>query len=178
MNNQKHTSKRNPDSYSLWLKPENSVENKFQNKIQSLASEYGGPIFKPHITLVSSFLGKEKVLLKITEIVSKKISPFIIYFDNIGYFNKYFCSLFLTVECTSELSAARRLCSTELHLKENKYFPHLSLIYGDYTLDKKQEMISNLGALPDKFLAQSIYLAHNDENNLRWEVIKGFSLNN
>ena len=22
------------------------------------------------------------------------------------------------------------------------------------------------------------YLAHNDENNLRWEVIKGFSLNN
>ena len=61
---------------------------------------------------------------------------------------------------------------------KNDYIPHLSLVYGDYDTKEKEHMISNIKIIPDRFLVDHIFLAHNDEINLKWEVIRGYQLMN
>ena len=59
--------KRNPNSYSLWFMPCKEQNIILENKIETLANQYGGPKFVPHITLLSSFVDDESILLQKTE---------------------------------------------------------------------------------------------------------------
>ena len=169
-------------SYSIWLMPEpdSTTQAQLKNIIFSLSSSYGGPVFEPHVTMISSFLGNEKELLEKTEIISKKIKPFKIIFGTIGYDNIFFQSLFLKVDINIELIKSRKIASKEFKLDENcnKYMPHLSLAYGNYKLKVKKKMISKLRDIPVGFSVNRIFLAHNDEINLIWRVINSFKLIN
>ena len=108
--------------------PEDNLKDQLENKIQLLASDFDGPIFEPHVTLVSSFLGDEETLIDKTEIISNKIPPFRIFFDGIAYLDEFFRSLFLKVKENPQLVLARGISLAELGLKEKEYLPHLSLI--------------------------------------------------
>ena len=170
--------KRNPVSYSIWLMPEGNVKYDLRNVIYMLSANFGGPLFTPHVTLVGSFLGSEKELLHKTEIISKKIKPFEIYFGDIEYSVEFFRSLFLKIKVNTELIKARDIACKELNWIKNDYIPHLSLVYGDYDTKEKEHMISNIKIIADRFLVDHIFLAHNDEINLKWEVIRGYQLMN
>ena len=170
--------KRNPISYSIWLMPAGNIKDQLKNTIYSLSTDFGGPIFEPHITLVSSFVGNEEDLIQKTEIISKKIKPFKIFFDRIAYLDNFFCSLFLMVKVNIELELARNIACDELNWNDNHYMPHLSLIYGNYSKKEKEKMISTVDNIPDWFLVDYIYFASNDEINLEWKVIQAFDLNN
>ena len=169
---------RNPVSYSIWLMPEGNVKDQLKYAIYSLSTDFGGPIFEPHITLVSSVLGSEKELVQKTEIISKKIKPFEISFGDIEYSDNFFRSLFLKIKVNTKLKTARDIACKELNWNENDYMPHLSLVYGDYNRKEKEQMISTVKFIPDWFLVDHIFLAHNDEINLKWKVIQGYPLIN
>ncbi len=176
MPNEKAVLKRNPVSYSIWLMPEGSVREKLQKIIYSLSSNFRGPKIMPHVTLVSSFLGHEKDLLQKTEMLSKRITRFKIFFGRIDTLQEFFRSIFLEVKFTVELKKTRDIICNRLNWFDNDYFPHLSLAYGDYNKKEKQKMISTINILPDGFSVDHIFLAHNDEINLKWKVIQGFPL--
>ena len=170
--------KRNPISYSIWVMPEGNIKDQLKNTIYSLSTDFGGPVFEPHITLVSSFVGNEKDLMQKTEIMSKKIKPFEIFFDRIAYLDNFFRSLFLTVKVNIGLELARDIACKELNWNDNDYMPHLSLTYGDYSKKEKEKMISTVDNVPDGFLVDSIFFAYNDEINLKWKIIQAFHLIN
>ena len=73
--------KRNPISYSLWFMPNNAQRFILEDMINRLAEEHGGPRFQPHVTLLSSIIGDEEVLLKSTKSLSKSLKSFIITFS-------------------------------------------------------------------------------------------------
>ena len=176
IHNQRVVCKRNPISYSVWLMPEGNVKDQLINVIHLLSTEFGSPNFDPHVTLVSSLLGNEKELLQKTEIISKKIKPFEIFFEGIAFLNEFFRSLFLKVNSNSKLQKARNISCYNLNWYDHDYIPHLSLAYGDYNKKEKQKMISSIKLLPDGFSVDHIFLAHNDEVNLKWKVIQSFPL--
>ena len=167
---------RNPLSYSIWLMPKGIIKDQLKNMIYSLSSNYGGPIFEPHVTLVSGFLGSEKELLQKTKMISKEIRPFKIFFGGIANIDEFFRSHFLKVKVCPELQLVRDFTCRKLNYNNYDYSPHLSLAYGDYSKKEKQIMNSAIKLLPDGFLVEHIFLAHNDEINLKWKVIQGFSL--
>ena len=156
--------------------PEDSVREELKNIIHSFSNNFGGPKFEPHVTLVSSFLGHEKGLLQKTEMISKKIKPFKIFFDGILHLDEYFRTLFLKVKFSSQLQEARDITGNELNWNDQDYTPHLSLTYGKYGVREKEKMISTLDSLPDCFFVNKIFLAQNDEIRLKWNVIRGFKL--
>ena len=178
MTNGSDVLKKNPVSYSIWLMPEGNVKYQLKKAIYMLSTDFDGPIFTPHVTLVSSFLGSEKELLQKTEIISKKIKPFEISFGDIEYSGDFFRSLFLKIKVNTKLKTARDIACKELNWNENDYMPHLSLVYGDYNRKEKEQMISTIKIIPDWFLVDHIFLAHNDEINLKWKVIQGYPLIN
>ena len=132
MTNGSDVLKNNPVSYLIWLMPEGNVKYQLKKAIYMLSTDFDGPIFTPHVTLVSSFLGSEKELLQKTEIISKKIKPFEISFGDIEYSDNFFRSLFLKIKVNTKLKTARDIACKELNWNENDYMPHLSLVYGDY----------------------------------------------
>jgi len=158
--------------------PEEGVKDDLQNKMMARGSDFGGPIFEPHVTLIGSFLGDEKKLIDKTRRISKKIQPFEILFDGIDYFNEFFRSLFLKVKFNPQLILSRNIACKELGFIEDDYRFHLSLIYGDYTVKQKEKMILSFDLVIDSFSVNNIYLAHNDEINLKWKVIREFPLKN
>ena len=95
--------KRNPNSYSLWFMPCKEQNIILENKIETLANQYGGPKFVPHITLLGSFVDDESILLKKTENLSKKIRSFKIVLDQVSYLNEFFRSLFIEIKFSEEL---------------------------------------------------------------------------
>ena len=170
--------KRNPNSYSLWFMPSKEQKVVLENKIETLANQYGGPKFDPHITLLGSFVDDESILLNKTENLSKKIRSFKIILDQVRYLNEFFRSLFIEIKFSEELKSARNTAAKEFRWKDKNYIPHLSLMYGNYSNQIKINIIKKMGVLPKFLTVNKIYLAHNDEINFKWKVIEGFKINN
>lgn len=173
----KGLAKRNPISFSIWLMPEESLKNQLSRIINALSEKYGGPTFEPHVTLVSGFLGKERILLKKAKALSNKIKPFEVIFDKVTYLNEFFRSIFLEVKLTDVLQNAKELACKEFDDYRTDYLPHMSLAYGNYNLSTKLQMVGEIGIIPDGFWADKIFLAHNNEIDLKWKVIRDFKLN-
>ena len=170
--------KRNPISYSLWFMPGKEKKVVLENKINTLANQYGGPKFDPHITLLSSFVDDELSLLNKTEKLSKKIRSFEIIFDQVRFLNEYFRSLFIEIKLSEELKLARNAAAKEFGWEDKNYIPHLSLMYGNYSNQIKTDIIKTMGTLPRYLKVNKIHLAHNDEINCKWRVIESFKINN
>ena len=173
----KFIDERDSVSYSIWLIPEGNIKDRLSELIKALAEEYGGPLYEPHITLISSFLGDEEELLQRTEKLSVKIAPFSVKLTGIKYLNEFFRSFFLDVKFAEDLNNARTAGLELFTCNENEYRAHMSLAYGDFTVSQKEKMKKSLSQLPKEFSVNKIFLAHNNENDLRWRVIQGFSLN-
>jgi len=176
MRSKSETYDKHPVSYSIWFMPQGSVQDQLKNVIHSFNTDFGSPIFEPHVTLVSSFLGNKKDLLQKTENISKEIKPFVIFFDGIAYLPENFRALFLKVNFSLKLKTSRNIACENLRWKDMGYLPHLSLAYGNYSVKVKEKMVSTLDSLPAHFLANKIFLAHNDEILLKWTIIQGFEL--
>ena len=131
MLSESNVSKRNPVSYSIWLMPEGNVKDQLKNAIYSLSNDFGGPKFKPHVTLVSSFIGSEKDLLQKTEMLSKRVKRFEIFFGRIDTLHK-FSIKFLEVKFTIELKKVRDIICSRLNWFDNDYFSHVKMAYGDF----------------------------------------------
>lgn len=156
--------------------PPNISNDKFKNNINQLHLSFNGPLFDPHVTLIGGFLGKEKALIDKTESVAKKISPFKLSLTDISYSSQFFQSLFINVKLDQQLVDIRNTLCKEFDFKEKNFIPHLSLIYGDYNLSEKERMVSMLKPMPNYFKVNKIYLAYNDEINLRWKIINDFTI--
>ena len=85
-------------------------------------------------------------------------------------------ALYLKVILDNNLQKARNIALKELSENKTDYIPHLSLAYGNYDINKKMNMIIEISDLPDVLFVDKIYLAHNDEINLKWEIIEKFPL--
>jgi 2'-5' RNA ligase len=145
--------------------------------INDLSNKFSGPVFEPHITIISGFKGNEKLLLNKAECFSKLIKPFYVSFKELDTSNHFFCSLYISIIKNLEIESARILAEKVFDIQMVDYMPHMSLAYGDYSKDKKNEMIGTINSTPDGFFVDQIYLAYNDEINLKWKIIDNFSLN-
>ena len=161
--------------------PENSAYKALKSNIDMINKHLNGPDFDPHITLVSSFLGREEHLVEKTKTISNKITPFNITFNKIKYLDEFFRSLFITIASDNQFKSARKIALSELgdfkrRKKKNNYIPHMSLVYGDYKQEEKKRMIRSIISIPKGFFVKNIFLAFNDEINLKWKIVKKFEL--
>ena len=167
---------RNPISYSLWLIPEPTLNKKIKLIIDTLSEKYKGPSFPPHITLLNDFkYEKLDFKEKIKNIVSQ-IQPFNVFFKKVNYKKDFFESLFLDIQIDESLHSARRIANKNLKCEKKNYNPHLSLLYGHFNEIEKHKMLSLIPPLPNTLVLDRIFLAHNNEIKLKWEIIDEFNL--
>jgi 2'-5' RNA ligase len=133
--------------YHLWLKPSRGASGQFGDVIQQLALELDAPIFEPHITLLGHLNGSEPEHVAKSKELALHLRPFPIIVSRPGFGEDYFHCVFLVVHMTLPLFDAHALARRIFHQEgDGRFLPHLSLLYGQYSENRKKDIIAKLPA--------------------------------
>lgn len=132
--------------YALLLVPKGAIYKKYHGLIKKLAKENNGPVFEPHITLLGEIeLPEHEVIKKTAELISAQ-EPFQIKLDGIGYEDYHFRALFVKAVISPQLQNLHEQAKQIFRMEIPAYMAHLSLLYGNYPIYKKEEIIKSIGS--------------------------------
>jgi len=164
--------------YSLWIMPPGGLYEKLSDLIVQIAGRYHSPVFKPHVTLLGSVPGGRESIVSATSRLASSLKPYDIYLTNAGCLDEYFRCLFIEVERSDEVLRANMAAKRTFANNDDRgYFPHLSLMYGNLSIDVKKEIISDIGEKFDlTFRADSIHLYDTSGAPEEWYSLGEFQL--
>lgn len=117
-------------------------------------------------------------MLTLTAQLATLISPLKIQLANLDYSDQYYRCLFIEVAKAAPILQAN-LKAREIFKKESdpKYFPHLSLLYGNLSPKLKDLIIKGLGRKFNKnFSIKSLHLFSTAGEVRHWHRVKEFAL--
>jgi 2'-5' RNA ligase len=164
--------------YSLWFMPTGPVERKFSQLIVQLAEHYSSPKFPPHVTLIGSIEAQEKELDSRVQELASLIHSFPIQLTNIDYTDYYYRALFVRIEHSEEVLTAYQQAKKVFPSNQaTDYMPHLSLLYGDFSVETKKEIIKEIGEnFTDEFEVDTLYLYLTEGAASGWQKIRAYPL--
>lgn len=162
-------------TFSLWIIPAGEAYRLTESYIARLSAAYGLPRFEPHVTVLGSIPSPDDSAVRA---LAAELAPFPIrLMRQVEYLDEYFRCLFLRAHETDELMEAISEAGERFGPQAKPHFPHLSLAYGDLTVETKQQMIRELGEIPEiEFEAQAISLvqASSKIDVSSWKVVERF----
>ena len=127
--------------FSLFLTPCKDDLVSLAAVIHELADACGVPPFEPHVTVHTGDLSDSGLLQRAMTAAVKEVEPFFLRVTGIGCSQEYFKSLFLEFEESAVLRAIHERMKGELGEDSGyRLVPHLSLLYSDMPLGKKEEL--------------------------------------
>lgn len=159
--------------YHLWLVPVGETLRRLQDVIERLAEAYDGPVFTPHVTLLSGLAADEASLIETNRRLAAGLEPFNLDLTAPEAGTTFFQCIYMRVADHPLLTRARQAAGEAFALPADDYMPHLSLYYGDPDPDRRATI---LAAVPLKakrnFLVESIQLIRADsEQPADWHCI-------
>ncbi|CAI0475618.1 unnamed protein product [Linum tenue] len=148
--------------YSVWGAPPNDVRDRLKKLMDGLRSEFGGPEFQPHVTVVGAITLTEQ--------------------DALSKFNSACEGLKAYLATVVEASSH---CSGHFGYKSSTpYMPHLSLLYGDLTDEEKKkaqekalQLDDSINSLSFEISSLELWKTDTEDNSLKsWEKISEFNL--
>lgn len=136
--------------YSLFLTPCDADFTYTANLIRELCRTYDTPAFEPHVTVYSGFLEDLESLKKVVSASVSGIGPFPLRIRSISCREEYFRSLFLEFEEEPRLRVIndRMRAGVGENEADREFFPHLSLLYRDMPLRRKEALAKRV--VPDR----------------------------
>jgi 2'-5' RNA ligase len=138
--------KHQPDPYfNIFLIPCGMVYERLATTIADLSKAYHAPNFVPHVTLLGNLYGSEDEITLQALSVARQLKPFNIQLTHPDYEEGYSKCLFLKVRKTSAILKAHALAKKAFYQHEVPlYMPHLSLLYGFFPVEVKEQIIAGL----------------------------------
>ena len=134
--------------YSLWLLPPPRERAAWRALIRRLADAFDAPAFEPHVTLLGGIAGPRRQVLAAAREWAASIAPPTARPRGLAHLDEYYRCVFVELEKTPELLAARRRAKTIFDRAGSDYMPHLSLLYGRFDAATKRRAIA---AVADPF---------------------------
>jgi len=161
---------RSSKAFWLWGQFDPQSTNILKKIKKDTHASLGGPVFEEHIT-ISGPLKKQRIG-RITPIKNclHDLRPITLEVLDYDIKDIYFQSLFLEVKKTKELVLLKKILDKGLGLKTARYFPHISLFYGNESKDNKLKLIKSLPSAPKKLILDKISLVDVDENIESWKT--------
>lgn len=159
--------------FALWLRPFGDAAYELSQRINRLSQKYDTPSFEPHITLVSNLQRPQHELIQLTEVLGGATSPFSVELAELGYTDNYYQSLYYKVKQTTTFVSVHKTAGKFFGYNRNdRYFPHLSLMYGNIRESDKQQLIQEIGPIEhSKFWVHSVLLIKTEGAVGDWEKI-------
>jgi 2'-5' RNA ligase len=164
--------------YFLWLTPAESALRELQTLIDSLAKEYGGPSFEPHITLLSRLAGSAAEIETSVAELADCFVPLSVRCPTLGWSDEYYRCLYLNVEGDTALVSVYDRASARIpHALSKDFQPHISIAYGNLTESTKLEIAAALdGRYPTTLVVDRLSLYHAPGGPETWRRVRAFEL--
>ncbi|XP_022142373.1 cyclic phosphodiesterase [Momordica charantia] len=185
MANPTEQSEEQKNVYSVWALPPEDVAVRIETLMSGLRSEFRGPQFEPHITVVGAIpLTRDDALIKFrTACEGRKAYQATV--DHVATGTFFYQCVFLLIRPTPEVvDISSHCCRIFGYKNSTPYMPHLSLLYAHLTdeektkvkdiADKLDEGITGL-SFPVTRLA--LYKTDTEDETLEsWEKITEYNL--
>ncbi|GJS48997.1 cyclic phosphodiesterase-like protein [Tanacetum coccineum] len=175
-----HQPPKQQDVYSVWALPPPDVSERVKKLMVSLRSEFGGPEFEPHVTVVGAIRltedeAREKLIkacegLKVYHATVEKVET--------GTF--FYQCVFLLLHKTPQVLETGAHCWSHFGYKsQTPYMPHLSILYADLTEEEKKKAQEKANALDESIESLSfpitrlaLYKTDTEDKTLKsWEKV-------
>jgi 2'-5' RNA ligase len=162
--------------------PENNIYKKLSNLISLLSEEYSCPDFQPHVTLIGKIIGKREKVIEKTKKLTSEILPFKLYLNSVNFLDEYYKCLFMKVKKTNPIINANNKAKKIFNKNSLGYFPHLSLLYGNFPIKSKKKIVPEVQEELEKidkleFSVEDLHLYSTKGTVHDWYKIGRFPLN-
>ncbi|KAJ6844140.1 cyclic phosphodiesterase-like [Iris pallida] len=182
---QEKPSGQTEEVYSVWALPPDDVGSRLKEIMSALRSEFDGPAFDPHITLVGAVrLTRESAIRRLRS-ASGSLRPYTARAAAVSRGGFFYQCVYLLIEPTPEvMEAGAHCCGHFGYETSTPYMPHLSLLYGDLTEEEKEKARKRVEELDKEirsltFEVSSIGLFRTDtqDKTLKsWEMVEVVNL--
>ncbi|XP_020105371.1 cyclic phosphodiesterase-like [Ananas comosus] len=151
--------------YSVWALPPEDVRGRLKRLMATLRSEFGGPAFDPHITVVGATRLHPAAAVEMLRSAAAALSP----------------------DPSPEVVEASAHCCRHFgYQSSTPYMPHLSLLYGDLTDEEKErarrrveELDKEIRGLSFQISELALYKTDTEDKSLEsWEKVEVCHLEN
>lgn len=135
--------------YSIWYMLSEDDQVKLQQLIDKLSQIAGSCRFDAHATLIGllDYKGDRKQLVNGISTLARSSSPITAEVTGVGMRSAYFQSVFLPVVPSKPLLELNRAACTFFDQeKDSPFMPHISMAYGDFDWQIKQNMLEHIVA--------------------------------
>ncbi|KAK7359168.1 hypothetical protein VNO77_01116 [Canavalia gladiata] len=166
--------------YSVWAIPPEEVSGRFTKLMTALRSEFGGPQFEPHITVVGAIKLTADDALNKLRLACEGLKPFHVTVDRVATGTFFYQCVYLLLHPEPPLLQTNAHCTTHFgYTASTPYMPHLSLLYGDLTEEEKQKaeeranvVDGTLGGFSFQINRLALYKTDTEDKTLKsWEKI-------
>lgn len=127
--------------YSVWATPPPERREDFVKVMNELRSEFGGPSFEPHVTVVGvQRLTKAQACANL-EAACRAVAPYTCRLNHVARGTHFYQCVYILLHPTPEVMQANVLARRCFGISDNlvePYMPHMSLVYGDLSDDDKE----------------------------------------
>ncbi|XP_009615094.1 cyclic phosphodiesterase [Nicotiana tabacum] len=171
--------------YSVWALPPEDVRVKVKKLMEGLRSEFGGPQFEPHVTVVGAIRLTEAEALDRLKKACDTVKPYSATVEKVDCGTFYYQCVYLLLHPTTEVvEASAHCCSHFGYNRTGTYMPHLSLLYGDLTDEEKKKAQEKAYILDEGICSLSFPISHlalcktdtEDKSCKSWEKVEEYSL--
>ncbi|OMO82770.1 RNA ligase/cyclic nucleotide phosphodiesterase [Corchorus olitorius] len=166
--------------YSVWALPPEDVTARAKKLMEGLRSEFGGPEFEPHVTVVGAIsLTADDALAKFRS-ACDGLKAYTATVDRVATGTFFYQCVFLLLHATPEVVEASSHCSGHFGYESNTpYMPHLSVLYADLTEEEKKKAQEKANMLDESISGLSfqisrlaLYKTDTEDKTLKsWEKV-------
>ena len=167
------------EGFHLFIEPVEPLAGELSSIIQRLAKECGGPIFRPHVTLLAGIpAGPEGIIISKARAVADALTPFSLTLGRLDIGDVYFRALYFKIKETKKMNMYHTLAKQVFEMEDdNIYVPHVSLLYGNYLRAKMEKIIETLAISSESFFfVNRIHLYRTNGDVADWRKLEEFEL--
>ncbi|KAK6932747.1 2',3'-cyclic-nucleotide 3'-phosphodiesterase [Dillenia turbinata] len=153
--------KKPKHAYSVWALPPGNVKERLKKLMSGLRSEFGGPEFHPHITVVGAISLTESDAIQKLKTSCDGLKAYTASVAKVATGTFFYQCVFLLLQTTPEVMEASARCTSHFGYKKSApYVPHLSLLYGDFSDEEKKKAQQKAEALDESISSLSFPITH------------------
>jgi 2'-5' RNA ligase len=164
--------------YHIFLEPAGALAGELGGIITALASEYGGPVFTPHVTLLARIPAEnEEIIINKARSLASALTPFTLTLGELAIEDRYFRALYIRINELKQMCEYHAQANAEFSMTDEGYLPHLSLLYGNYPQEKKEATAAALAyPVGASFTIDRLHLYKTEGKTEDWQKVAEFSL--
>ncbi|KAD3068843.1 hypothetical protein E3N88_36723 [Mikania micrantha] len=138
------------DVYSVWAIPPDDVSERVKKLMVGLRSEFGGPEFEPHVTVVGAISLTEDEARDKLKKACEGLKSYNATVEKVATGTFFYQCVFLLLNPTTEVMETGAHCWSHFGYRSSTpYMPHLSILYADLTEEEKKRAQEKANALDE-----------------------------